>query len=214
MAATPKTFKLPRFMKGLPEDKRVYIDNHLILDKSMNALVDLMQGEWNVCTNIKKDSLLQAIIRYKQNQITPRQAKTAVRLGAPDNIAKIAALQVKMENVLNPVDQMEVLIQKQLQRLEKMSVTEAKMPTLMDVMTKNIGLLHGQLKDLAILQMNLGILRRVPKKDNEGLSKEQMDFVNDLKNTEVPREATLQALEFLSMNGLIEMEEESEEDEE
>lgn len=216
MAHIPKTFKIPKFMKGLSEERRTYIDNHLILDKNMSELVLTIQDEWGQCSDIKPDSLLTAIIRYKQNQITPRLSKAAVRLGAPENVAKIAELQVKMENTLNPITAMEALVNKQLARLERMTATEAKMPTLMDVVTKNIGLLHGQLKDLAILQMQTGILRRVPKKDNQGLTKEEMEFVTGLKDAPLPREATLTALEFLAQNNLLgaEYEDALDEDEE
>lgn len=204
--ATPKkekSFRKPKFMQGLTQDQIDTIDTHLLLDKPMTDLVKVLRDEWGVCLDIKADSLLTSIIRYKQNQITPRQAKIAMKVGSTENVAKLATLQVKMENALKPVDALENLIIKQLKRVEKMEQVEAKMPTLMDSQTKNMMLLHNMLKDMSVLQMQLGILRRVPKKDNQGTTKEEMDFVNNLKLNEVPREATLNALEFLSSNGLL-----------
>lgn len=204
--ATPKkekSFRKPKFMQGLTQDQIDTIDTHLLLDKPMTDLVKVLRDEWSVCLDIKADSLLTSIIRYKQNQITPRQAKIAMKVGSTENVAKLATLQVKMENALKPVDALEALIIKQLKRVEKMEQVEAKMPTLMDSQTKNMMLLHNMLKDMSVLQMQLGILRRVPKKDNQGTTKEEMDFVNNLKLNEVPREATINALEFLSSNGLL-----------
>lgn len=204
--ATPKkekSFRKPKFMQGLTQDQIDTIDTHLLLDKPMTDLVKVLRDEWSVCLDIKADSLLTSIIRYKQNQITPRQAKIAMKVGSTENVAKLATLQVKMENALKPVDALENLIIKQLKRVEKMEQVEAKMPTLMDSQTKNMMLLHNMLKDMSVLQMQLGILRRVPKKDNQGTTKEEMDFVNNLKLNEVPREATINALEFLSSNGLL-----------
>lgn len=204
--ATPKkekSFRKPKFMQGLTQEQIDTIDTHLLLDKPMTDLVKVLREEWSVCLDIKADSLLTSIIRYKQNQITPRQAKIAMKVGSTENVAKLATLQVKMENALKPVDALEALIIKQLKRVEKMEQVEAKMPTLMDSQTKNMMLLHNMLKDMSVLQMQLGILRRVPKKDNQGTTKEEMDFVNNLKLNEVPREATINALEFLSSNGLL-----------
>lgn len=93
---------------------------------------------------------------------------------------------------------MENMIAKQLARVQKMEATEARMPTLMDVQTKNMNLLWGMLREFTVLQMNMGLIRRAPKKDTQSsLTREQLEYAQSLKKGDVPAEATLAALSFL-----------------
>ena len=93
---------------------------------------------------------------------------------------------------------MENMIAKQLARVQKMEATEARMPTLMDVQTKNMNLLWGMLREFTVLQMNMGLICRAPKKDTQSsLTREQLEYAQSLKKGDVPAEATLAALSFL-----------------
>lgn len=200
MAATKtvKTLRKPVFMKHMSEERQGIVDTWLLREDSIDKLATKIQNEWKLCNDIQHASLVKSITRYKQNRIVPKQAQIATRLGSPEHVSRLAALETKLENVLNPVQAMENMIAKQLARVQKMEATEARMPTLMDVQTKNMNLLWGMLREFTVLQMNMGLIRRAPKKDTQSsLTREQLEYAQSLKKGDVPAEATLAALSFL-----------------
>ncbi|MEG1729565.1 MAG: hypothetical protein RR280_08510 [Bacteroidaceae bacterium] len=205
--AVPKkqiSLKIPKFMKGMSESRKSIVDTQLLRDDSIDKIATMIQQEWKLCSDILHGSLVKSIMRYKQTRIIPRQAQIVTKLGSPEHVSRLATLETQMENTLKPMQAMENLIAQQLARVEKMANTETKLPTLMDAQTKNMGLLWGMLKDLTVLQMNVGIIRRVPKKDTQtSLTREQLDYAQQLKDVTVPAEATMQALSYLASNGLI-----------
>lgn len=195
---TPKTLRKPVFMKHMSEERQSIVDTWLLQDNSIDKLASKIREEWLLCKDIQHSSLVKSLIRYKQNRIVPKQAQIATRLGSPEHVSRLAALETKLETVLNPVQAMENMIAKQLARVQKMETTEARMPTLMDVQTKNMNLLWGMLREFTVLQMNMGLIRRAPKKDTQSsLTREQLEYAQSLKKGDVPAEATLAALSFL-----------------
>lgn len=200
MAATktPKMLKKPVFMKSMSEERIGIVDSWLLREDSIDKLATKIQNEWGLCKDVQHASLVRTIKRYKDNRIVPKQAIIATRLGAPEHVSRLAALETQLDQALNPITAMENLIAKQLARVQKMESTEARMPTLMDVQTKNMALLWGMLDKYTALQIAMGIIRRAPKKDTHtSLSREQLEYVESLKKGDVPMEATMGALQFI-----------------
>ncbi|MEG2156456.1 MAG: hypothetical protein RRY07_01540 [Bacteroidaceae bacterium] len=195
---TSKILRKPAFMKKMSEERQSIVDTWLLRNDSMDKLALKIQEEWKLCGDIARDSLVTAIQRYKRSRILPKQAQIATQLGAPEHVSKLAALETQLEQALNPITAMENLIAKQMARVQKMESTEARMPTLMDVQTKNMALLWGMLDKYTALQIAMGIIRRAPKKDSHtSLSREQLEYVESLKKGDIPMEATMGALQFL-----------------
>lgn len=195
--------KLPGFMQQLSPEQRAVVDSHLIADSPADALLEVIQGKWNACTDMSKDALRRAVYRYKDRFILPKQATVVAKLTSNDMVSRLAATQKQMEQVLNPVNALETVIAHQMARVEKLKATEEKMPTLLDSQTKNLTALSDMLFKLAALHLDVGLLRKVPQKHNVTMTAEQQAFVSSLQVNETVNKAKMNVLALLANSGVL-----------
>lgn len=190
----------------LGPDKLSVLNSFLITETySMARIVSILKNEWKVFTNIESDTLRRQLFRYKKDFILPKQAQIATKLTDNHNVAKLAAAMTQIEQNLDVVKEMEWAINLQLTRVKKLDETEKKMPTLMSEQSKNISILTDQLFKLAGLQMDLGVIKKVPTKISlsADLTNEEVSWAENAKLHTAETSVTVQALRYLKEQGVL-----------
>lgn len=190
---------VPKVLQALPPERLAAVDNLLLADRAVDKVVDLIQKEWLELTDMKATALRMALYRYKERVIVPRQAAIAAKLTGDTKAAKLGAMVERIEVRLQPLDAMENVIKEQMARVNRLKAMEDKMPALLDSQTKNLALLSEMLNKYANLQLEVGMLSRVPKKANItfDISEEERRFLESKKVLDLEASVTLKALRLL-----------------
>lgn len=128
--------------------------NRLLQGASVKDLVPVIQGEWGVLKD-KKPATVQTMLYRYSRKVVKQEAMQRV----------LATVEKAGHLSVTTLEDLSTLCKQQHGRVKKALALEEKggQMLLTDMATKQIGLLAGMLKDLALLQMETGILPRAPK---------------------------------------------------
>lgn len=200
-----QTASYPDFIKRLTIEQKAILDSNMLANKTEGAILSLLL-EWGVDGGQSESTLRKAIQRYRYKFIEPQQAQIAAKtLGqqTPPHIKRLAVAAEAMEKILKPVAAIEEVILHQMQRVNKLKDTEARMPTLLDSQTKNLSLLSDMLFKLSSLHLEIGLLRKVPQKHDVTMTAEQQAFVSSLKVDDYVNKAKLNVISMLTERGIL-----------
>lgn len=167
--ARPKTPKRSqrgtkhRLIYDLGTDYVERIDAMLVKGTSGDRLAAKMQQEWGVHQDVKAATLSKALIRYKKDVLAGRMVTTVERKDEEGTVVERTEYRPN-EPRIDAHECLTELVLTQQERLNKLYAREKSMPTLMDQMRKEIHACGQLLKQLADLQLELGLLKRAPKK--------------------------------------------------
>jgi hypothetical protein len=127
--------------------------NRLLQGEKVKDLVTLVMDTWGFFADKKASTVSTMIYRYSREIVAKDTAKRVLDTVKSGRHVAVTTLEELTE-----------LCQKQKNRLEAALKTEAQMGGLLnDMTTKQVQLLGGLLKDLAVLQLETGLLPRAPK---------------------------------------------------
>lgn len=132
------------------------LDDRLKRGVSASAIAAAIQDEWKFFPGVSRASLMRQLARYRKRRIQPEVRRELdsylERSGQKHLMAKFDAI---MELTL--------VAQDQKARLDKMRAKEAGSPLLLGMVSNEIDRLSRTLIELAKLQLEVGILKRVPR---------------------------------------------------
>jgi len=144
------------------QDKVSQIDAMLMKGDKPLQVATYMQQNWNLHLDINLMTLEKMVLRYKNDIISAQIAKTELAAAGQTGIAK------RVQDFKGKIIAEETLcriVLLQQTRVDKLYDVESKMPSMvMNQLTKELTLFKDMLNQLSGLQMDLGILQRVPKK--------------------------------------------------
>lgn len=144
-------------INDLPEDKRAALDNMFYEGVAVAKIVSVMRDGWGLFRDIKEQTLIKFLYRYKWDVI---DKNLAVRTSSLED-RKDTLLQAVVEDieVLNEVAQ---LVHVQKTRVRKLLERERDMPMLFNQLGGEMKTLAAFVQQYADLSFDLGKLRRVP----------------------------------------------------
>ena len=132
--------------------------------KSGPVIVDQIR-EWGYHADVKLDTLKKAVNRYRNQVVKGRIVNKVEIVDEQTGETRVETLEyIKEKPNVDVMDDLGNLINLQKERINKLYAREMKMPTLMKSLQVEIKELRELLTKMAGLQMELGHLRRVPKK--------------------------------------------------
>jgi hypothetical protein len=191
---------------ALGPDKVAVLNSYLITETyTFERIIDILKKEWGVFHDVKDTTLRRQLFRYKSDYILSAQAKIASKIVSEPNVAKLAAAAEQIQQNIDAVKTLEWAIQIQVSRVKKTQEQEDKLPTVMDTQSKNLVLLTQQLKELAAIQMDIGILKKVPAQIaiSADLTEEERRFSENARVQELEAVATAEAIRYLREIGVV-----------
>lgn len=187
--------------------ERVSLLNTYLMSEtySVEKIIKTIQEEWATWTDAKPATIRRQLMRYKVDYILPKQAQLAAKFTTDKNVARLAAVATRIEQNLDPLIEMDRVVRLQLDRVQKLAALEAESPGLFKDQTSNVALLTDQLEKLAKLQMDLGILKKVPAKIalSADLTDADLKFMESAKLHGVEVDATVEAMRYLQANNVL-----------
>lgn len=194
-------------INSLPEDKRAILDAMLLSEaKSVDEIIRIAREEWGVWKDGSPESIRRQLFRYKAAFVVPKQGAIAAKLSSSGEVQKLAAVNAAWTKSLDPLKEMEDLVLLQKGRVNKLLAMESQgRGKILGDTTRNMALLLEQLTRVASLQMDLGILKKVPQKValSADVSDEQKKFVERAQLHQAEADATLEAVRHLREAGLL-----------
>jgi hypothetical protein len=136
----------------LGPEKAKQVSNLLLQGEKISNLVERIQGEWKLMLDKKPETVRTILYRYNRG-VTKKQ--TVKRVIDTVTVSK----HVKVTTLTELAD----LCAKQKKRIEKALTMEDRAPLLLEAASREMRLLKDMLRDLALLQIETGILARAPK---------------------------------------------------
>lgn len=143
------------------------LDALILKDTPMAEIARTLQGEWQVFTEIKRNTLEKQIQRYRDNVLLPRvqhlrEKEAAGAIGASDQRATAATRQ--MLERLNLMDEWTEILGIQKKRIMALYEREQKLNGVtLDGLTKLFKDYQSGLAQFGHLQLETGFLKRAPK---------------------------------------------------
>ena len=153
-----------RRLYELGSDRMGIIDSMLTAGESSRTVAEKVQDEWNQCAQVKVATLEKQIQRYRNNILEPKLA-----LAAEVASQEGTTIPVAMKRFNEQVDVMEKLneaINMQWDRIQKAFAVEDKKGDkgkLDSAISKELRPFTDMCRVLAGLQLETGVVRRVPK---------------------------------------------------
>jgi hypothetical protein len=148
---------VPGRLKDLPEDVREKAAQALIGGEAAIKVVEWLQGEKKVLTDIKPQTLRKMLDRYRSTDLR-------------DNVftrISIASANIPVNVIvkrINSMTELEELVEIQKKRVQKLLDMEDKTSKLvLKNTTEEIKVLQGLLVQLGFLQLETGVIQRAPK---------------------------------------------------
>jgi hypothetical protein len=120
----------------------------------------IIQDDWGLFQDIQQLTLSRQLQRYKDKELATRLAVYSETLDDGRRKIILADLEEKFDVML----ELQQLCMAQKGRVSKMLVREQSLPTLITSLSADIRLYKDTLSELARLQMETGLLRRVSRK--------------------------------------------------
>lgn len=150
----------------LGADKVELIDLMIFKNVTVTDIATRIQQDWKQYTKIKFGTLKQQVSRYKKSVIAKANAKKIItakntRSGNPKK-----ELEYNIQDyigIYNAEEKLKALCQLQERRMMKLHEKESNLSMVMESMRREVETYKGLLSQLVNVQMDLGILQRVPK---------------------------------------------------
>lgn len=146
-------------LRALGRENLTAVESRIAAGATLMEISEFIQQELGFYRDVKPGTLQKQIQRYRQDIMNPRLLH-AVESSAKTKETALAKLKDNL-NVLQEVQELAVM---QKLRIEKGLKRENEMPLLFTWMHKEILALDKVLSSVATIQMDLGILSRVPRK--------------------------------------------------
>jgi hypothetical protein len=217
--AKPKKFKtpphptngqigIPKRLALLSKEELSSIDSYLLAEGPIDKLIHTMQAEMPPFKGVAYEAIRQMLFRYRARFIKPKQAEIVAKLTGDKGAVQLAALSQELQRQINPLLELEKLISHQMDRINKLHAVESKAPNLLDQQTRNINLLSEMLNKFALLKMEIGEIKRLPKKmtiQHFDVSEEERQFIETARVNEATAEFLTEAMMFLKDEGIIDV---------
>lgn len=154
------------FMFDLGSEKLDAITLLLVQGKSGDTIVEVIQKEWGVWLDEKPATIKKRVQRYYNDIVRPHLLHTVAsgELHSDDDEEVTVLQQYKPPTMrLDSYKAMEDLALIQCARLAKLYEREKNMGTNMDAVRRDVRELYTILSKLGEMQMDLGLMRRLPK---------------------------------------------------
>lgn len=196
---------------ALGEERLATFNAMLLGGKSITYVVKYVRDNWGHWKELKDAALSRQILAYRNKVIRPIQARNALHSGdGPDHVNKaLGLIKAQLEATLDTATEMEKVILAQIERVEKLKTQEAKMAPgiVMDSLTKNLNTLFDMLDKYGKFQLEVGILKRVPKKVaiESPFTSEAEEFFENARLTTTEETVVAAALNYLKDSGIIDV---------
>lgn len=195
-AEQPKgfTYKYKR-LYDLGSDRMGVIDTMLTEGKSTLAVAEHIQFEWNACTSVKIGTLEKQLLRYRKDILEPKLVLAANR--ASDEGTTITAQMGKFSEQVDVMDKLNESITMQWARIQKMYAREAAKGDAGKIdpnINKELRPFTDMCRVLAGLQLETGVVRRVPKQVQGFFQQLTSDEVQEFRLEMTSNDETLKSL--------------------
>lgn len=169
--ARPKARYKP--LQDLPYVQYLEIENMLLSGESPNLVARHVRGKWGALMDVKEESVIMMLKRFKRDVIVPKLALSAGLIRTDKGRAALA----KSTATLDIAVELDELCAMQKKRITKIMEHESKMPLLFDWVNKELRLYKDILRDFAMLKLETGMLSRI--KDGSPLM--QVNIMNGME---------------------------------
>jgi hypothetical protein len=136
----------------LGTEKTALVKNLLLQGESINDLVKRIQDEWGLMTDKKPATVQTMLYRFSRGIVKKETVRRVIDTVTASKHVRVTTL-----------TELAGLCEKQKKRLEKALTMESKGPMLLSMVSNEFRLMKDMLRDLALLQIETGILPRAPK---------------------------------------------------
>ncbi len=141
---------------SLGEERVNRIREMMIGGESISNIVRTIQSEWQSLTDMTEVALHKMLSRYRMSQVKPAQKQEIAQI---IEAKKAPALRKS----LNAINELEDAVALQAVRVKKWLAQESQMSLPIKDAREDLRLLKDMLRDLGMLQLETGILKRAPK---------------------------------------------------
>jgi hypothetical protein len=188
------TYKYKR-LYDLGTDRMGIIDSMLTKGDSTMSVAEHIQFEWNACTSVKIGTLDKQLQRYRKDILEPRLVAAANK--ATDNGTKITKEMKAFNESVDVQDMLTKSVTMQWARISKMYAREhglGENGKLDSNINKELRPFTDMCRVLANLQLETGILRRVPKQVQGFFQQLSGDEVQEFRLEMTSNDDTLKSL--------------------
>lgn len=200
--------KLACSPENLTSAHRAALDSYLLEDFPISKLIKIVKDEWGEFPGVPDTTVRQMLYRYKRRVVSPKQVHIAAKHSTEPALQALALRFKELEARMDPMLVLEDLVLRQAMRVEKMALVEKDAPTLLDTQTRNIALMSDLLKNLITTQLEVGVLKRVPKKmqvQAVDVTDEEREFMESAKLSDSRAGFLVDALRLLRTSGAIDV---------
>ena len=179
----------------LGEDRMLQVDSLLTQGDSTMSVAEKVQFEWNACTSVKIGTLDKQLQRYRKDILEPRLVAAANK--ASENGTKITKEMQKFNENVDVQNLLEQSVTMQWARITKMYAVEAgkgEKGKLDPNINKELRPFTDMCRVLANLQLETGVLRRVPKQVQGFFQQLSGDEVKEFQLEMTSNDETLKSL--------------------
>jgi hypothetical protein len=144
----------------LGQERVSIVDDMLIKGMSTHDVARTIQEDWGESTDVSHDAIRKMLDRYRTKVLAPK-VSAFVAKNADKAVTTHEARRIYHQ--LDVMQEMTELLAIQKQRINKMLKREEGLPTLIGSVRGEIETASRILKELGIMQLETGILRRAPK---------------------------------------------------
>ena len=186
------TYKYKR-LYDLGSDRLGIIDAKLTQGDSTMSVAEHIQFEWNACASVKIGTLDKQLSRYRKDILEPRLVAAANK--ATENGTKVTKEMKAFQESVDVSDLMSQSVTMQWARITKMRAKEIGANGKMDPnINKELRPFTDMCRVLANLQLETGVLRRVPKQVQGFFQQLSGDEVQEFRLEMTSNDETLKSL--------------------
>lgn len=134
------------------------IDAMFVTGKTASEIAHVIQNEWIALPNKSPIALIRQLNRYKKDHVSSHFVT-----GSTDEKGTTIIKFVKYSHQRDVMQELDELIELQRTRVQKSLDIEAKLPTTNWTTTQEMQFLQKMYRDYAQLQLETGVLKRVPQ---------------------------------------------------
>jgi hypothetical protein len=196
MSDQPKgyTYKYKRIY-DLGTDRHGIVDQMLTEGKSTMSVAEHIQIEWNACTNVKISTLDKQLQRYRKDILEPKLVRAANK--ATENGTRITKEMTAFNESVDVQNMLTESVRMQWARIQKAYAKEAgkgQDGKLDPAINKELRPFTDMCRVLANLQLETGVLRRVPKQVQGFFQQLSGDEVQEFRLEMTSNDDTLKSL--------------------
>ena len=179
----------------LGTDRLGIVDSMLTKGDSTMSVAEHIQFEWNACTSVKIGTLDKQLQRYRKDVLEPRIVRAANK--ATENGTKITKEMTAFNESVDVQDMLTESVKMQWARIQKAYAKEAGKGAdgkLDPAINKELRPFTDMCRVLANLQLETGVLRRIPKQVQGFFQQLSGDEVQEFRLEMTANDDTLKSL--------------------